>query len=311
MTGAEEGSGPPEGVPGRVAVARFRRLKAANDYALVVLSMNLPYWLIREESRYVLYVPEEYGEAVREQLERYRRESRYWPPVESMESPLSASSLSLWLYCLVLGSFFYLSHGSPAAREQWFALGRLDAERVLEAGEWYRVATALTLHADIGHLAGNLAGGALFAYFVLRILGSGLGWLLVLAAGMLGNALNVATHAGTGHLSVGASTAVFGALGLIVGHQLVRAWRTSGWRWPRRMWIPLGGGLVLLGFLGAGGERTDVLAHLWGFLAGLFLAVPFAWEAWAWIRSGRVQAVLAALVVAVVALAWMAAFTAV
>ena len=54
-----------------------------------------------------------------------------------------------------------------------------------------------------------------------------------------------------------------------------------------------------------------MLAHLWGFLAGLILAVPFAWETRAWIRSGRVQAVLAALVVAVVALAWMAAFTAV
>ncbi len=308
MTGGEGNPGLSGGEPGRVPVARFRRLKAANEYALVVLSMKLPYWLIEEEGRYVLYVPAENEEAVRDQLERYRRESRYWPPVERTDPSLSVSSMSIWAYCLVLGAFFYVSHGTSGAREEWFALGRLDAERILETGEWYRTVTALTLHADIGHLAGNLAGGALFAFFLIRVLGAGLGWLLILMSGILGNTVNVLAHADRSHFSVGASTAVFGALGLIVGYQLVREWRSSGWRWPKRLWIPLGGGLVLLGFLGAGGERTDVLAHLWGFLAGMVLALPVAWKDWAWIRSVKVQAVLAVLSLTVVAASWMTAF---
>ncbi len=293
---------------GRVAIARFRRLKTANEYGLVILSMKLPYWLLEEDGYYVLYVPSKYEIQAREQIERYRGESRYWPPVEQTDLMLDVSSLSIWAYVLILSAFFYVTHGSVEAREQWFALGRVDAGRILEAGEWYRVATALTLHSDIGHLAGNIAAGALFAYFLIRVLGSGFGWILILLAGLLGNAVNVLAHGERGHLSVGASTAVFGALGLIVGYQLIREFRGSGWRWPRRIWIPLGGGLILLGFLGAGGERTDVLAHLWGFLAGIVLVVPFAWKPSPWVHSIKAQLACGVTTLLLIVVAWLAAF---
>ncbi len=294
--------------PARVPVARFRRVRTANDYALVILSMKLPYWLMEEEGRYVLYVPVEYEGEAREQIERYRRESAYWPPVERTDPVLSVPSAALWLYAVVLVVIFFRSHAPGAAGEAWFAAGRVDAGRMLEYGEWYRGITALTLHADIGHLAGNLAGGALFAFFLMRVLGGGLSWLLILGAGALGNTLNVLVRAEAAHLSVGASTAVFGALGAIVGYQVLREFRTGGRFRSRRLWAPLAAGLVLLGFLGAGGERTDVLAHAWGFLAGGAVVVPFAWKDHAWIRSAPLQFVLGLVVAAVVSAAWLAAF---
>jgi hypothetical protein len=34
-------------------------------------------------------------------------------------------------------------------------------------------------------------------------------------------------------------------------------------------WKPVVGGVALLGLLGAGGVNTDLLAHLYGFVAGL------------------------------------------
>ena len=303
-SGGEEPVGKPDG---RAPVASFYRLKTANEYALVVLSMKLPYWLEQEEGRYVLYVPAEYEDAVRDQLGRFQRESRYWPPVEHVDPLPSASAMSLWIYGGVLAGFFYLTHGRGAAGEAWQAAGRVDAERILDAGEWHRCATALTLHADIGHLAGNLAGGALFGYFLVRALGGGLGWLLILLAGILGNAVNVMAHASGGHLSVGASTAVFGALGAVVGYSSVREYRAHGLRMPRRLWIPLAAGVVLLGFLGAGGERTDVLAHLWGFVAGLALAVPLAWPRQPWRPSAPAQAGLGLLALLLLAAAWATA----
>ena len=113
---------------------------------------------------------------------------------------------------------------------------------------------------------------------VLAILGSvtflGLGtsWLLLLASGAAGNLLNLLLRRGP-HLSVGLSTAVFAAVGLLTGRQLI----CPGARSPRALLPPLGAGAGLLALLGSGGVRTDLGAHLCGFavglLAGLFLAL--------------------------------------
>ncbi|MCE1226661.1 MAG: hypothetical protein LWW87_09280 [Geobacteraceae bacterium] len=46
--------------------------------------------------------------------------------------------------------------------------------------------TALTLHADLQHLLGNLTIGGLFVFLLCRETGTGLSWFLLLAAGGLG-----------------------------------------------------------------------------------------------------------------------------
>jgi membrane associated rhomboid family serine protease len=68
---------------------------------------------------------------------------------------------------------------------------------------------------------------------------------------------------------VGASTAVFTALGLMSAY----AWRERlalRQRWPARL-APLFAGLTLLGWLGSSGEGTDVIAHVLGFGVGALL----------------------------------------
>jgi membrane associated rhomboid family serine protease len=137
--------------------------------------------------------------------------------------------------------------------------------------------TALTLHGDSQHVIGNVISGSIFATAVSRRIGAGGALLAVTAAGALGNAANALVHHfGRGHLSIGASTAVFGAIGILAGFQtvLLLARRHE----PRRRKLrtidlagPLAGGLALLGSLGAGGENTDLGAHGFGFLAGVLL----------------------------------------
>ena len=63
----------------------------------------------------------------------------------------------------------------------WIA-GRHRAGRSWR-GEWWRAFTALTLHADIGHLGANLAAGLVYAAFLLPIFGSGWTWLFIVLAG--------------------------------------------------------------------------------------------------------------------------------
>jgi MYXO-CTERM domain-containing protein len=109
------------------------------------------------------------------------------------------------------------------------------------------------------------------------------------------------------HSSVGASTAVFATLGLLAAYAWRRR-RDEGDRWAYR-WAPLVAGVILLGFTGAGGERTDVLAHLTGFAAGLLAGVAHA--ALRVPRGRAVQATSGIAALAVLALAWWRALSAV
>jgi len=153
-----------------------------------------------------------------------------------------------------------------------FEVGELNAER-LQGGEWWRAWTALTLHLDLAHLGANLAAGMWFGWVAGRLLGSGVAWLLTILAAVLANLLE-GLLAPPGYRSVGASTAVFAALGLVAAY----SWRerySLPQRWALR-WAPLVAGVVLLGWTGTAGEHTDVFAHLAGFGLGALLGVMAA-----------------------------------
>ena len=74
-------------------------------------------------------------------------------------------------------------------RWDWRGAGALHAAAVLD-GDWWRTVTALTLHGDLGHLLGNTLFGIVFGWFIGRYLGSGFGWLLIVAAGAIANYCN-------------------------------------------------------------------------------------------------------------------------
>lgn len=158
----------------------------------------------------------------------------------------------------------------------WETLGRADAVKI-RAGEWWRAVTALTLHADLSHLAGNVVFGAALGVILAQSIGVGLAWWSVLIAGTLGNYAN-AWLQDASHRSLGASTAVFGALGVQVAYEYARRTELGYKRWRR--WVPVIMGFGLLAWLGAGGvhvedprsleglERVDIGAHGLGFAVG-------------------------------------------
>jgi membrane associated rhomboid family serine protease len=101
-------------------------------------------------------------------------------------------------------------------------------------------------------------------------LGPGVGTWLVLLAGAGGNALTALVH-GPSSISIGASTAIFGALGILAARQFVarrRRSRASG----HKGWVVIAASLALLGMLGTG-PGSDVLAHVFGLLVGGLLGI--------------------------------------
>lgn len=153
--------------------------------------------------------------------------------------------------------------------DYWLTRGGLDVYRVRVLGEWWRTATALTLHMDSLHLFSNLLFGAPFLVLIARRLGLGLALGLTLLAGIMGNTLNV-LYRPLDHSSVGFSTSLFGMVGILCADIAVR---DSGQGFKRRVLLPLAAGLALLAMLGAEGERTDYAAHIFGLLSGFGLGL--------------------------------------
>lgn len=182
--------------------------------------------------------------------------------------PQQPQPLSLLGPAVALGLLiFYLVTGQVDLDSRWFQRGGALSVRLLH-GEAYRAVTALTLHAHFAHVLGNAAVAFVLLGALGRALGPGVALLLTVGSGALGNFATAAWY-GAGHASIGASTAVFGALGLI---SAPGAWRRAS-RWPR--WVALGASLALLGMLGTG-PQADVVAHLAGWASGLGLGIGVA-----------------------------------
>ena len=242
----------------------------AEEWELALVAQGLSPSLSRTWDGFILSVPEEEVGRALVGLSAYEREN---PPKlrerdEPAEPPNIVASASVAGTLLLF--FFITVAGYPTV--QWFERGSADADRIL-LGELWRTVTALTLHANLAHALSNAIGITLFLGALSTILGPGLGSALVLLAGAGGNLANALVH-GSGHVSVGASTSVFGAVGMLGGLGLARRGRKKVPR--RRAWVPVAAALALLAMLGTGGERVDVLAHFFGFLFGGVLGLLFA-----------------------------------
>ncbi len=166
---------------------------------------------------------------------------------------------------------FFMVTGPYDPRVSWFAFGSSVSDRIFE-GEWWRTVTALTLHVDLPHLLVNAAALAIFATAVCASLGPGLGTTLILLSGAIGNAASAAAH-GSGHVAVGASTAVFGAVGILCGQQFMRRRLLRSRSAPA--WLALAAGVALLALLGTA-KRSDMAAHSSGLVVGMLLGALVA-----------------------------------
>ena len=184
----------------------------------------------------------------------------------------------------------------------WRSDGRLHVAAVF-SGEVWRLVTALTLHANLGHIVANSVFGGLFGALAGRYLGSGLAWLCIVAGGALGNAVNVLVRPES-FMSIGASTATFAALGVVSAF----LWRSGYFRqltW-QRAFAPVFAAIAFFSYTGIGDESTDVVAHLAGLVVGFLLGL---WVAHTRLQLAgeRAQRFFGAVAVASVAAAWLLA----
>ena len=285
---------PPQAPAGVVAVALAPDRARSREWSTVLLAKGVPHWTAETAEGMAVFVPPEREELALVQLAAYDREQRQEeeavrrappPPPEVM----GAVWPGLLVMAVVLGGVHWwkVSMARDLARS-WSR----DGVEMFVDGEWWRAATALLVHADMAHLLGNLSFGLLLMWFVVRAFGRWLGGWWVGWAGVLGNFAVAAFFYPERWAGVGASTAVFAAVGLLVAHGMIWSHGGQGFRRHRSWLVPFGGGLGLLGVFGSGGDglNVDVGAHLAGFVAGMGVGMPVAWwQLWCRVRERPVR----------------------
>jgi len=243
-------------------VIHARTRRQAMDWSLVLASQGIEPTIQKGEQGFELVVPAEHFEIAQQAIQKYRAENRgwHWQKMVFQDGVIFHWASLCWVVLIVV--FHWLASTVDLASR-----GIMDSALVAH-GQWWRLFTAVWLHGDIGHLATNATIGVVLLGFAMGRFGVGPALAAACLTGVGGNLLAWAASTQV-HRSLGASGAVMGCLGLLAVQSalLIRRGSTH----PRR-WI-LGGlasGVLLFVLLGLSPE-TDVLAHLGGFISGIFV----------------------------------------
>jgi rhomboid protease GluP len=276
--------------------------RLCREFSLVLEAKAIEHEMETSGDVWVLRVPAALVHRAYDEISRYSAErsaSRSRPVLLELHSGAAIGAagyvlvLLLTAYCAGMGLF----------GADWLSVGALEAGG---AGEWWRALTALTLHVDQEHLLGNLLFGVVAGIGAGRLLGPGIAWASIAGAGALANLVEMLISPPS-HRAVGASTAVFAALGLLAG----LAWRRRLTLCERGWYVlaPLIAGICLLSLLGAGTAHVDVLGHALGFLFGVGVGWLYARIGIPRDRTPQLQIAAGIAAVSLICLAWLLALS--
>jgi membrane associated rhomboid family serine protease len=261
----DEGKPTPSDNPSEELLIRVSEPEHLNTCSLVLSAADITHRIrIVSHSHMEIFVAAALREKADREITAYSNENENWPPQPRENenfSPVFRAMSPLIIGCLA-GLFGLTGDWQPESL--WFVKGAGNAEAILNNYEFFRLVTALTLHADIVHLLSNCILGVFLLHFFLNLTGNGIGLLAVLVTSVTANYINVLMH-GPGHMFVGFSTSVFSIIGMLCTMSF--AFKTT--RIVLHIFMPIMAGLALLAMIGSEGERTDLGSHLFGLLCGL------------------------------------------
>jgi membrane associated rhomboid family serine protease len=293
----------PDAEPTAASAVVYRGSQAlCREFSLVLEAKGIEHEVRENGDAWVLAVAPPSVHRAYEEISRYSAERSVPRSAPTSIEPFAGAGIGALGYIVVLLLTAYCA-GAGLFGADWLSQGALDSGA---AREWWRAVTALTLHLDQEHLLGNLLFGVFAGMAAGRLLGPGVAWASILGAGALANYVETLIAPVT-HRAVGASTAVFAALGLLAG----LAWRQRltlrERRWYR--WAPLIAGICLLTLLGAGNAHVDVLGHALGFVFGVATGWVYAHGGMPRSRGRRLQIATAAGALLSIGVAWLLALS--
>lgn len=166
--------------------------------------------------------------------------------------------LNVLVFIIMAFSGVHIIYPNGLELLQWGANRRFETIN----GDWWRLFTSMFVHGGIMHLFMNIYGLFIAALFVEPILGAKKYFILYFISGLSGSLASIWWHENT--ISVGASGAIFGLYGAILGLLLTKAFPEDGKKGILKF-IGIFVGLNLLMSLTGG---IDNAAHLGGLISG-------------------------------------------
>ncbi len=286
----------PEGTT--TAVIPVRNQRRALEWSLALASQNIFATITHEagSDRWGLAVEQPHLERALGVLRQYQTENRGWGWHQELPWTEMTFHWGAMFWCVFLAIVqFQFTELLPRLR----TVGILDSE-AYHHGEWWRLFTAITLHADAGHLATNAVFGFLLFGLAMARYGAGPALLLSYLAGAAGNWLGTLLYSGP-YLGLGASGMVMGALGLLAV-QSIPHWRQQPHA-ARNLMAGVFGGSMLFLLLGTD-PKSDLVAHLGGFMTGALLGIILGFLPVKRLLSKRVNLTCLALFMASVFTTW-------
>lgn len=150
--------------------------------------------------------------------------------------------------------------------------GALITYKVLMDGEFYRIFTAMFLHAGTEHIVNNMLMLATVGAIVEQYTGHGFFFILYIISGIFGNLLSMAYELrnNLNWISVGASGAIMGIVGFLVVWIII-----NRQRFVKNKSLMIRIGLLAIFLVNACffQEGANTVAHLGGFLTGVVLGI--------------------------------------
>ena len=236
--------------------------KTAREYSLLLDSLSIPNNALFRWNSWQIEVDFSDYEKAKSEIAAYEKSGRI-EKVHNKFAHIRFQKVDWACFCatlILLAAFHVFIYEFDHL--ELIKAGRSSAAAITE-GEFFRAVTALTLHGDYKHLFSNIFFGGIVLWALSTMTGTGFALLFALFTGFAGNVMNAFFY-GSAHNSIGASTSVFGIIGVLAGLQFFDSFREK----KLGRWIPFGAALGLLAMLGSS-EKSDVLAHLFGFVAGL------------------------------------------
>lgn len=171
---------------------------------------------------------------------------------------LVAVNVLLFLICTFTGNVLY-------------NIGGLSPAHLLREGQFYRIFFAMFLHADIYHLMNNMLLLAGLGAMIEKETGHILFLLLYFLAGAGGQAVSLVYKISKGEwsvVSIGASGAVFGLVGVLLAMAVFFAGELENVTWQRVLIMAM-----YSIYSGVRAANIDNAAHVGGFLVGLLCGV--------------------------------------
>jgi membrane associated rhomboid family serine protease len=241
-----------------------RSQQQAMEWSLVLISQGIESLIEHsDEAGWNLRVADQHYTPALRVLQTYRRENTRWGWRQTIAPGGLLLDWSSVAWVILIAVFYWLSDRFPPMREA----GLMSASD-LSTGEWWRLFTAMFLHADLAHLAANGAIGCVLLALVMGRFGPGAGLLAASLAGAGGNAIT--WFFDPGHRSLGASGLAMGCVGLLAAQSFSGARRSP--LELKYLISGLSGGIMLFVLTGLS-PGTDVLAHFGGFVSGVALGI--------------------------------------